>query len=175
MRRSASAAAGSAPIGAGTAYNSSRFEDEADRHGLPRRTARALSRFLDAPVATGSDASRRLKRIRRLAWLLDAALRIPGTRFRFGIGTLIGLPPAAGDAVLALISLYIVWEAHRLGVPKAVIARMLGNVAVEAVAGSVPVLGDVIDATYKANLRNIALLEAHLADPARVAIPGARP
>jgi hypothetical protein len=60
----------------------------------------------------------RIERLRRLAWLIDAAGRVPGTRFRFGLNSVIGLAPGAGDAVLALISLYIVYEASRLGLPR---------------------------------------------------------
>ena len=104
----------------------------------------------------------RLARLRRLAWIIDAAFRLPGTRFRFGLNSLIGLTPAAGDAVLAAISLYIVWEAHALGVPRHKLAKMLGNVGVETLAGAVPVLGDLFDMTFKANLRNLAIVEEHL-------------
>lgn len=115
-----------------------------------------------APV-NAADRARRLARIRRLAWLLDAAVRVPGTRFRFGLSSVIGLTPAAGDAAMAAVSLYIVYEAYQIGLPKAQLAKMLGNVAVETVAGSIPVLGDLFDATFKANLRNIALIDAHAA------------
>ncbi len=110
-----------------------------------------------------ADRARRLARIRRLAWLLDAAIRLPGTRFRFGLNSVIGLAPAAGDAAMTAVSLYIVYEAYQIGLPPAQLAKMLGNVAIEAVAGSVPVLGDLFDATFKANLRNIALIDAHAA------------
>ncbi len=116
-----------------------------------------------------ADRARRLARIRRLAWLLDGALRVPGTRFRFGLNSLIGLAPAAGDAALTAISLYIIYEARQIGLPNAQLARMLGNVAIEAVAGSVPVLGDLFDVTFKANLRNIALIDAYAAT-----LPGGR-
>ena len=110
-----------------------------------------------------ADRARRLARIRRLAWLLDAAVRVPGTKFRFGLNSVIGLAPAAGDAAMTAVSLYIVYEAYQIGLPPAQLARMLGNVAIEAVAGSVPVLGDLFDATFKANMRNIALIDAHAA------------
>ena len=110
-----------------------------------------------------ADRARRLARIRRLAWLLDAAVKVPGTKFRFGLNSVIGLAPAAGDAAMTAVSLYIVYEAYQIGLPPAQLARMLGNVAIEAVAGSVPVLGDLFDATFKANMRNIALIDAHAA------------
>jgi hypothetical protein len=107
-------------------------------------------------------AQARLANLRRIAWLIDAAFKIPFTRFRFGLNSLIGLTPAAGDAVLAVISLYIVNEARILGLPNHLLMRMLGNVAVETLAGSVPVLGDLFDVAFKANLRNLAIIEEHL-------------
>ncbi|PSC02786.1 DUF4112 domain-containing protein [Alsobacter soli] len=106
-----------------------------------------------------ASAAARLARLRRLAWTVDAAFRVPGTRFRFGLNGLIGLTPAAGDALLALVSLYIVYEGYRLGASRQDVGRMLANVAVEAAAGSVPVLGDLFDMGFKANLRNLAIIE----------------
>jgi hypothetical protein len=105
----------------------------------------------------------RIERLRRLAWTLDALGRVPGTRLRFGLNSLIGLAPVAGDAVMAMISLYIVAEAVRLGLPRRKIVRMLANVGIEAAAGSVPILGDIFDTFWKANLRNVAIIDAHLA------------
>jgi hypothetical protein len=105
--------------------------------------------------------ARRLRRLRRAAWLVDAALRLPGTRFRLGLNSLIGLPPVFGDAALVLISLYFVVEAARLRVPRRVLAQMMFNIAVEFALGVMPVLGDVLDVIWKANLRNVALLERH--------------
>src|SRR4051812_44613840 len=105
----------------------------------------------------------RIERLRRLAWVLDALGRVPGTRLRFGLNSLIGLAPVAGDAVMALISLYIVAEAVQLGLPRQKIVRMLANVAIEATAGSVPILGDIFDTFWKANLRNVAIIDAHMA------------
>lgn len=113
----------------------------------------------------GADHTARLARLRRLAWLMDGALRVPGTRFRFGLGGLIGLPPGLGDAALAGMSLLIVWEAWRMGAPKALVTRMLGNVGIEFAVGSVPVIGDLFDMAFKANLRNLALLDAYFDKP----------
>jgi hypothetical protein len=110
------------------------------------------------------DLMRRLKRLARLAWFIDAAGRIPGTRFRFGLNSLIGLTPGAGDAALAAISLYIVYEAAKLGLPRHKLLRMLGNVAVETGAGAVPIIGDLFDVVYKANLRNITIVREHFGD-----------
>ena len=105
---------------------------------------------------------KRLANLRRLAWLIDGAFHIPFTRFRFGLNSVIGLAPAAGDAVLAAISLYIVNEARHLGVPGPLLGKMMMNVAVEALGGAVPLVGDVFDMTFKANLRNLAIIEEHL-------------
>lgn len=113
-------------------------------------------------AAPSLDAVSRLRRLRQLAWLIDGAFSLPGTRFRFGLNSVIGLLPVGGDAVLGAISLFIVYEAAQLGVPRAKLARMVANVALETVGGSVPILGDLFDMALKANLRNIAIIEEHL-------------
>ncbi len=109
-----------------------------------------------------ASAAARLKRLKTLAWAVDGLFRLPGTRFRFGLNSVIGLTPAAGDVMLAGISLYIVNEARKLGLPKDKIARMLANIGVEAAAGAVPLIGNLFDMGFKANLRNIAIIEEHL-------------
>ena len=108
------------------------------------------------------DAIARLARLKKLAWLLDGQFGLPGTKFRFGINSLFGLAPGAGDALLGLVGLYIVWEARALGAPAWLLGRMLINIVVEVVGGSVPLLGDLFDMAFKANLRNLALLEEFL-------------
>jgi hypothetical protein len=108
------------------------------------------------------DAASRLARLRRVAWLLDAQFRLPGTRFRFGVNSLFGLSPVAGDVALGLVSLYLIWEAKRLGAPNALLGQMLLNVGIEVAGGAVPVLGDLFDMAFKANLRNLDLLERWL-------------
>jgi hypothetical protein len=121
-----------------------------------------MSAFSFAQSVPLGSSEARLRNLRRLAWLIDGAFRVPGTRFRFGLNSLIGLTPAAGDTVLALVSLYIVNEARLLGLPKDKLVRMLANVGIETVAGAVPVLGDLFDMGFKANLRNLAIIEDHL-------------
>ncbi len=118
--------------------------------------------FYAQPTAPATEAAARLARIRRIAWLVDAAFHVPGTRYRFGLNSVIGLFPGGGDAVLGLISLYIVQQAHALGLPPGKLARMVGNVALEVAVGSVPVLGDLFDVALKANLRNLRIVEEHL-------------
>ncbi len=113
--------------------------------------------------ARPANATARMARLRTLAWLLDAQFSLPGTRFRFGLNGLIGLAPGVGDAAMGLISLFFVLEARRMGVPAPLLGRMLANIAVEVVGGSVPVLGDLFDMAFKANLRNVALLDTWFA------------
>eukprot|EP01037_Dinobryon_pediforme_P005549 gene5549-5604_t len=103
----------------------------------------------------------RLQTLRRIAWLVDAVFVLPGTRFRFGLNSIIGLLPVGGDAVLGVISLGIVFRAHQMGVPPAKIGRMLANVGLEVAGGVIPVIGDLFDVAFKANLRNIAIIEEH--------------
>ncbi|HUF34696.1 MAG TPA: DUF4112 domain-containing protein [Gemmatimonadales bacterium] len=109
---------------------------------------------------------RRLERLRSLGHLLDNSIRLPGTRFRFGLDSVIGLVPGVGDLVGGALSLYIILEAARLGVPKPLLARMGYNVLIDVVVGGVPLLGDLFDAGFKANLRNLALVQQHVERPA---------
>jgi hypothetical protein len=94
--------------------------------------------------------------------LIDGAFSLPGTRYRFGLNSIIGMLPVGGDAVLGVISLYIIYEAAQLGLPRSKLARMLANVGVEVLGGSVPVVGDLFDMALKANLRNLAIIEDHM-------------
>ncbi|MGR9363671.1 DUF4112 domain-containing protein (plasmid) [Rhizobium leguminosarum] len=103
----------------------------------------------------------RLRRMRGLARLMDTALRIPGTRFSFGADSVIGLIPGVGDFAGAAISLYIVNEARRLGVPNDKLFKMLVNIGFDAVAGSVPLVGDLFDVYFKSNRRNLDVVLEH--------------
>lgn len=103
-----------------------------------------------------------LRRLRRLANLLDTAFTIPGTRWRIGLDAIIGLVPGVGDLVTSAFALYIVVEAHRLGVRGGTLARMLANVAIDFLIGSIPLLGDIFDTAWKCNVRNLQLLEREM-------------
>lgn len=103
-----------------------------------------------------------LHRVRHLAQLLDNRFTIPGTSYRFGLDSLIGLIPGIGDLATGAISAYIVYLARTQGVPKHVLARMAWNIAVDTGIGAIPLLGDVMDFAWKANLKNVKLLERHL-------------
>src|SRR5690606_6776212 len=104
-------------------------------------------------------AERRLKRLRALAWVLDRS--IPIGRWRIGLDPILGVIPGLGDWIGAVMSLYVVYESARLGAPARTLARMGGNILVETLVGSIPVLGDVFDAAWQANTRNLALIERH--------------
>jgi hypothetical protein len=99
------------------------------------------------------------------ARLLDEAFRVPGTNFRIGLDALIGLVPGIGDAVGAALSSWIVLLAARAGAPRALLLRMVLNVAADALIGGVPLLGDLFDAGFKANMRNLTLLTEYLEKP----------
>jgi hypothetical protein len=108
----------------------------------------------------------RIADVEALARWLDYAFVLPGG-FEFGFAGLIGLVPGIGDVMDAVLSLYIITRAIKLGVARVAISRMLVNVGIEALAGAVPVIGDLFDVAFKANRRNYLLLKNHLADPKR--------
>lgn len=110
---------------------------------------------------TGTDAPA-VRRARAVANLLDEAVRVPGTNFRIGLDPFVGVLPVAGDSLAALLSLYPVFEAYRQDVPRSTIATMLLFVGIDAVVGSVPVLGPIFDAVWKANVWNVRALERHV-------------
>jgi hypothetical protein len=112
------------------------------------------------PLDTAKQQS--MVRLEALARLMDGAFVIPGTTIRFGLDGIIGLIPVAGDMIAGLVSTYLVWEAHQLGAPAWLIARMLGNVFLDTAIGSVPVVGDAFDVLFRANMKNMALLRRHL-------------
>lgn len=99
-----------------------------------------------------------IKRMERVATLLDESIRVPGTRYRIGLDPLLGVAPVAGDVLAGALSMYIVLEAARLGVSYMTLLRMIGNVSIDIVGGSIPLLGDVFDAAWKANRRNVDLV-----------------
>ena len=109
-------------------------------------------------------AHERLQRLRSLAWLLDSSIPLPGG-FRIGLDAIVGLVPVVGDVTGALISAFILNEARLLGAPRSVLLRMSANVLIETLLGTIPLLGDLFDAGFKANLRNIALLEQYQLRP----------
>jgi hypothetical protein len=103
----------------------------------------------------------RLEALRRVSRLLDSAFQIPGTSFRFGLDPILGLVPGIGDLVSPIFTIGILWQAHHLGIPRVVLMRMIGNVAIDALVGAVPILGDAFDFAWKSNDMNMVLLEKH--------------
>ncbi len=103
-----------------------------------------------------------IQRLRKLSRLLDNAIAIPGTTFRIGLDPILGLIPGAGDFVGTALSAYIVIEAARLGIPRAALGKMVSNILLESLVGAIPVVGDWFDFAWKANTKNMELLEAHL-------------
>ena len=104
----------------------------------------------------------RLQRLHRLSHLLDSKFRLPGTTYRFGLDSLLGLIPGIGDTVGLLLSSYILFEAKNLGAPTTLLLRMAANIGIDALVGTVPLLGDVFDVAWQANAKNLALLQNHL-------------
>ena len=104
-----------------------------------------------------------LDRLDLMATAFDTAFVLPGTKVRFGIESLIRLIPGVGDIAASALSCWLLYEAYRLGVPKALFARMLANVVLEGAVGSVPLAGDAFDVFFRANRRNVALLREHFA------------
>jgi len=113
-----------------------------------------------------SEASVSLNRLRQMSHLLDNAIAVPGTKVRFGLDPILGLLPGGGDVLTGLMSVYIVFEGARMGLPAPTLGRMGFNIVLDTLTGLVPVLGDLFDVTWKANAQNVALLEKHVANPA---------
>ncbi len=127
----------------------------------PRFAARASN------GAPGTEVATRLRNVRVLARILDSSIPIPGTKWTIGFDPIVGLIPGIGDLIGAVLSGYIILEAARAEVPTLTLVRMLVNVGIDTMLGAVPAVGDVFDAAWKSNMKNVALLERHLAAPAR--------
>jgi hypothetical protein len=123
-----------------------------------------LTQLLKSAVSSRGDSAARMDMVARL---LDSAFVVPGTRRTIGIDAIIGLVPGIGDVITTLLSSYIIWEAHNLGLPRRKIARMAANLALHAAVGSIPLIGDAFDAVFKVNQRNMKIVHRHLARTAR--------
>jgi hypothetical protein len=122
----------------------------------PKSPARSSETALDIDHVT------RVRNVRVLARFLDSSMSIPGTSWKFGFDAVVGLVPVVGDLIGGVLSGYIILEAARAEVPVLTLARMLVNLGIDVIVGAVPALGDLFDAAWKANLKNVALLERHL-------------
>jgi Domain of unknown function (DUF4112) len=106
-----------------------------------------------------------LRRLHRISHLLDNAIPIPGTKYRIGLDPILGLIPGGGDLIGSIFAGYVVFKSAQLGVPQETLIQMAANIVFDTVAGTVPVAGDLLDVTWKANVKNIELLDAHLGSP----------
>lgn len=134
---------------------------EGDERRNVRVKAREPGRFgdeADSRSAAPEHPERRISRMVAVARLLDSAFVIPGLGVRVGWDSIVGLATGVGDVAGAIASLYIVNEARRLGAPRKVLLLMLGNIAIDTVVGAIPALGDIIDAAFKSNERNLKLI-----------------
>lgn len=99
-----------------------------------------------------------VKRMQLVAYVLDEGIRVPGMDYRIGLDPLLGILPGAGDVLSGGVSLYIVVEAARLGVSYTTLLKMIANISVDVVGGTIPVAGDLFDFIWKANKRNFELV-----------------
>ncbi|MDY7002461.1 MAG: DUF4112 domain-containing protein [Cyanobacteriota bacterium] len=120
-----------------------------------------------SPIVSGDrlQAANKVKQLRKLSDLLDNAIRVPGTSYGVGIDPLLGLIPGGGDFLGGLISVYIVFSAAMMGLPRETLMRMSSNIVFDSLVGIVPVFGDLFDVAWKANSKNMDILEAHLESP----------
>lgn len=116
---------------------------------------------MDKPLETEHKKAL-VKRLETFADLMETRWRIPGTNIPVGLDFLLGLFPVVGDVFTGLLSCWLVWKARALHLPKRIYVRMIINIMIDVVVGSVPVLGDVFDLAYRANTRNVRLLVKYL-------------
>jgi hypothetical protein len=122
---------------------------------MPRATADEW-RAIDPEVLSGNREAE--EKIEQIAWLMDRSIPIGG--MRVGLDPILGLIPGIGDALSALISSIIIVQAHRAGVPKATVLRMMANVGIDVAVGAIPIAGDLFDFAWKANTKNLNLFKA---------------
>ena len=119
-------------------------------------------RPMTADLPLGKDPAAVRQRVEALEQLLEGMFVVPGLNRRVGLDALLGLVPVAGDAIAAVLGLYMVWEARNLGMPKWQLWRMAGHVGFDTLIGAVPVAGDLFDFLYRSNTRNLKIIKQHL-------------
>jgi hypothetical protein len=127
-----------------------------------------MRKFVNPRVLTPGQ-SQRLEALRKASELLDSAFVVPGTSYRIGLDPILGLVPLLGDVVSPLFAIGILWQARDLAIPRVVQFRMIFNVAIDALLGAVPLAGDLFDFAWKANNKNLALLERHAQEERKAA------
>ncbi|NET59629.1 MAG: DUF4112 domain-containing protein [Symploca sp. SIO2E6] len=113
------------------------------------------------PRQSSENQKSTLRHLRQLSHLLDNAIPIPGTPYRFGLDPILGLLPGGGDFLSTIFSAYIVFKAAQIGISRSLLQQMVLNILVDTLSGTVPFLGDLVDVAWKANVKNIKLLEEH--------------
>lgn len=124
-------------------------------------TRRALA--LLSPTEREQHVDDELRRIRNVAWRMDALVFIPRTNISLGLDNILGIVPVVGDALALAPSIWMIWKGWRLGATPGAVAYMIGNLLADLIVGSIPLLGDLFDVVYNANIRNYRLLEKNLA------------
>jgi hypothetical protein len=112
--------------------------------------------------AIGRNAAAVRQRVKAVERLLERSFTLPGTNQPVGLDAIVGLVPVAGDAIGAIMGMYLVWEARNLGMSRWQMTRMLGNVGLDAVLGAIPFFGVVADFLYRSNTRNLKIILKHL-------------
>ena len=105
------------------------------------------------------------RRIGRVTHVLDELVSVPGTPIKVGLDPVIGVIPIAGDALAALVGVWVILEASRFGIPRVVLGRMVANLVLDLGIGAIPLLGDAYDLFFRSNSRNLALFRRHALDP----------
>ena len=130
------------------------------------RTEHAKSQTIVVPKQQSPMTSRSVARnLERIAWLMDRAIKVPGTNISIGLDALLGLFPVGGDLLTGMVQAGVVMVAlYHYRVPKVVAVRMMSNVLLDIAVGAIPLLGDLFDVAFKANTRNLRLLEPYRSD-----------
>lgn len=133
--------------------------DAARQDGFSSQAGASPLRF-DFP--TGTDPQSIRQRIEALEIILERSMVVPGTNYRIGLDTIVGLVPVVGDIITAAMGSYLVWEARNLGLPKWKLWHMMGRIGLDTAVGSVPIVGDAFDLVYRSNSKNLKTVKKHL-------------
>lgn len=116
----------------------------------------------DRRIADLKQREETVRRLRRIAKLMDSQIRVPILGLRFGADAILGLVPGIGDAITGLIGAYLIYEAQRLGIPRSAVLRMVANIVFDTAVGAIPIAGDIWDFFFRANDRNMQILARHV-------------
>ena len=111
---------------------------------------------------TGNDPQSIRKRIEAMEMILERSFVLPGTNYRIGLDSIVGLIPVVGDIITAAMGSYLVWEARNLGLPRWKLWQMMGRIGFDSAVGSIPVVGDAFDLVYRSNTKNLKTVKKHL-------------